>query len=396
MSDSAPDFDFIVIGSGFGGSVAALRLVEKGYRVAIMEMGRRWTADNLPSTNWRLWRWIWRPGLALRGFFNIEPFRHVLIMHGCAVGGGSITYANTLLQPGDSVWDRGSWAGLADWKSQMPAHFQTARRMLGVAENRILGPADHILRRAAEAAGVGHTFYRTQVAVFEPPEGAPPGEPHPDPYFDGAGPPRHTCIALRRLHDGMPLQRQEHARQELPLPGGKRRRPAVRRNPRSGRGARRRKLQRPHRALHGLLSQTAAAVLRPAPWYSPARRSAPWTCCFASSARDPCPSSASASANACAPMPNRSSGCASRGPPRISRWASPSAPASTSMSSPTSRPRAIRRARMPWDCWPRCSPADAPGAPASCTGSPPARHPCCATPSAPCAVFTPSAGPANR
>ncbi|MDR3701377.1 MAG: GMC family oxidoreductase [Candidatus Sulfopaludibacter sp.] len=193
MSDSAPDFDFIVIGSGFGGSVSAHRLVEKGYRVAVMEMGRRWTAGNLPHTNWRLWRWIWRPGLALRGFFNIEPFRHVIIMHGCAVGGGSITYANTLLQPGDAVWERGSWAGLADWKSQMPGHFQTARRMLGVIENRILGPADHILRRAAEAAGAGHTFYRTQVAVFEPPEGAAPGEPHPDPYFDGAGPPRHTC-----------------------------------------------------------------------------------------------------------------------------------------------------------------------------------------------------------
>ena len=194
MADSAPDFDFIVIGSGFGGSVAAHRLTEKGYRVAVMEMGRRWTAENLPHSNWRLWRWIWRPGLALRGFFNIEPFRHVIIMHGCAVGGGSITYANTLLQPGDAVWRQGSWAGLADWQEEMPAHYETARRMLGVTENRILGPADSLLQHAADAAGVGRTFYRTQVAVFEGPDGGTPGESHADPYFGGEGPDRNSCI----------------------------------------------------------------------------------------------------------------------------------------------------------------------------------------------------------
>jgi cholesterol oxidase len=195
MSDSSHDFDFIVVGSGFGGSVTAHRLTEKGYRVAVMEMGRRWTAENLPSTNWRIWRWLWRPRLALRGFFNIEFFRHVVILHGCAVGGGSITYANTLLIPPDSVWDQGSWAGLANWKSEMPAHFQTALRMLGVIENRILGPADHFLKRAADMAGVGHTFYRTHVAVFEPPEGEEGGKTYPDPYFGGEGPERSTCIA---------------------------------------------------------------------------------------------------------------------------------------------------------------------------------------------------------
>ena len=144
MPDSTPDFDFIVIGSGFGGSVAALRLTEKGYRVAVMEMGRRWTPETLPRTNWRVARWIWRPRLGLRGFFNITPFRHVLILHGCAVGGGSITYGCTLLQPGDTVWGAGSWTGLADWSNEMPAHYETARNMLGVTENRILGPADHV------------------------------------------------------------------------------------------------------------------------------------------------------------------------------------------------------------------------------------------------------------
>jgi cholesterol oxidase len=195
MSDSGHDFDFIVIGSGFGGSVTAHRLTEKGYRVAVMEMGRRWTPDNLPSTNWLIWRWFWRPRLALRGFFNMEYFKHVTILHGCAVGGGSITYANTMLVPQNSVWDSGSWAGLADWKREMPRHYETAVRTLGVVENRILGPADHVLKQAAEAVGVGHTFYRTNVAVFEPPEGEAGGKTYPDPYFGGEGPERCTCIA---------------------------------------------------------------------------------------------------------------------------------------------------------------------------------------------------------
>jgi cholesterol oxidase len=194
MRPGAPDYDFIVIGSGFGGSVTAHRLTEKGYRVAVMEMGRRWTAEDLPKTNWQLRRWIWRPGLALRGFFNIEPFRHVLVLHGCAVGGGSITYANTLLVPRDSIWESGSWAGLAPWKAEMPRHYETALRMLGVVENRILGPADHILKRVADAFGVGHTFYPTHVAAFQPPEGEEGGKTYPDPYFGGEGPERATCV----------------------------------------------------------------------------------------------------------------------------------------------------------------------------------------------------------
>jgi len=194
MPEAERDFDFIVIGSGFGGSVSALRLTEKGYRVAVMEMGLRWSPDNLPRTNWKIWRWIWRPELALRGFFNITPFRHVMILHGCAVGGGSITYAATSLIPRDSIWDRGSWAGLAPWKQEMPAHYATAERMLGITENRILGPADQILKHAADGSGIGPTFYRTKVAVLEGPEGQAGGTPCPDPYFGGAGPDRATCI----------------------------------------------------------------------------------------------------------------------------------------------------------------------------------------------------------
>ena len=188
------DFDFIVIGSGFGGSVSAHRLTEKGYKVAVMEMGRRWTPENLPQTNWALSRWLWRPSLGLRGFFNMRFFRHATILHGCAVGGGSITYANVLLVPPEKVWSMGSWAGLAEWQAEMPRHYQTASRMLGVVENRILGPADHLLKTAAEQTGVGHTFYRTSIGVFQGNDGDPGGTTFADPYFDGDGPERTTCI----------------------------------------------------------------------------------------------------------------------------------------------------------------------------------------------------------
>jgi len=187
------EFDFIIVGSGFGGSVSALRLTEKGYRVAVIEMGRRWTRDNLPKTSWQMHRWFWRPGIALRGFFNMRFFRHVTILHGCAVGGGSITYACTMLRPPDKVWDNGSWAGLDDWKRQMPQHYDEASRMLGVTTNKILGPADKLLRKVAEKAGVGDTFYRTSVAIFQAPEGVQGGVTMPDPYFNGEGPERTTC-----------------------------------------------------------------------------------------------------------------------------------------------------------------------------------------------------------
>lgn len=188
------DFDFIVIGSGFGGSVSALRLAEKGYRVAVLEMGRRWTAGDLPRSNWAIARWIWRPRLGLRGFFGIRVFRHVMVLHGNAVGGGSITYANTLLVPPDTVWTQGTWAGLCDWRRVMPQHYATARRMLGVTTNRLFGPADERLKTMAAATGVAHTFHPTEVGVFFGAEGEAPGTEHADPYFGGEGPARRTCI----------------------------------------------------------------------------------------------------------------------------------------------------------------------------------------------------------
>jgi len=188
------DFDFIVIGSGFGGSVSAHRLVEKGYKVAVMEMGRRWTPDSLPRTSWSLRSWLWRPKLGLHGFFNMQFFRHVTIFHGCAVGGGSITYACTLLPPPEKVWEAGSWTGLGNWKAEMPQYYETAAHMLGVTENKILGPADLLLQRTAETAGSGDTFYPTRVGIFQAAEGQASNQTFPDPFFGGEGPARTTCL----------------------------------------------------------------------------------------------------------------------------------------------------------------------------------------------------------
>jgi cholesterol oxidase len=189
------DFDFIIVGSGFGGSVSALRLTEKGYRVAVIEMGRRWRPEDLPRTSWSIRRWFWRPKLGLRGFFNMRFFRHATIFHGCAVGGGSITYAATLLPPPARVWTSGTWAGLVDWQSEMPEHYATAAKMLGVTVNTILGPADHLLRKTAEVIGMGHTFYCTHVGIFESAEGAQGNQTFSDPFFGGRGPARTTCAA---------------------------------------------------------------------------------------------------------------------------------------------------------------------------------------------------------
>ena len=132
--------------------------------------------------------------LGLRGFFNIRYFRHVTILHGCAVGGGSVTYATTSLRPPDKVWHSGSWTGLASWQTEMPQFYDAAAHMLGVTQNTILGPTDHLLKKVADHTGVGATFYRTSVAVFQAPEGQAGGQTVPDPYFGGEGPPRTTCI----------------------------------------------------------------------------------------------------------------------------------------------------------------------------------------------------------
>ncbi|MCK5771755.1 GMC family oxidoreductase [Algiphilus sp.] len=188
------DYDYVIVGSGFGGSVSAHRLTEKGYRVAVIEQGRRWTPENLPTTNWKIWNYLWAPFLALKGFLRLRLFRHVMILHGNAVGGGSITYAQTLLVPPDSVWNDGNWAGLDQWQQQMPQHYETAQRMLGVTTNQRPGGADARLKDMARAAGVEDSFYYTRVGVFFGREGDTPGTEVPDPYFGGRGPARKSCI----------------------------------------------------------------------------------------------------------------------------------------------------------------------------------------------------------
>ena len=193
-ADAAPyDFDHIVIGSGFGGSVSALRLSEKGYTVGVMEMGRRWKPEDFPKSNWDARRYFWRPGLRMFGFFNMRLFRHVVVMCGNAVGGGSIAYASALLKPSPDVWDQGSWAGLQDWKRVMPAHYATAERMLGVADNTLLGEADRRLEKLAHMAGVADSYYAGRSGTFFPPPGERGGKTYPDPYFGGEGPERSTC-----------------------------------------------------------------------------------------------------------------------------------------------------------------------------------------------------------
>lgn len=187
------EFDYIIVGSGFGGSVSALRLAEKGYRVAVLEQGRRWGAGDFPKTNWNVRKWLWQPGLFLKGFFRIRIFRHLVVLHGNAVGGGSIAYANTLLVPPEKVWRQGIWADLHDWARVMPRHYETCKRMLGVVTNKRLGRADYLLKEMAKAVGVEDTFYPTDVAVFFGDEGDPGDRTYADPYFGGDGPERNSC-----------------------------------------------------------------------------------------------------------------------------------------------------------------------------------------------------------
>jgi len=183
------DTDAVVIGSGFGGSVAAHRLTEKGYRVTVLEKGRRWNPEDFPKSNWNIPKSFWFPYLGCRGIFGMRLLREALVLHGVGVGGGSLVYANTLFEPPQSVWDDPQWKGLEEWRTVMPERYETARRMLGVVENPKIGPADESLRRAAARRGRESSFKHTPVGIYF-------GEPEvtvPDPYFDGQGPPRTGC-----------------------------------------------------------------------------------------------------------------------------------------------------------------------------------------------------------
>jgi cholesterol oxidase len=193
MSDvmSPPlDFDWIVIGSGFGGSVSALRLAEKGYRVAILECGRRFEDEDFAESTWNFRRYYWMPKLGLRGIFRMTAFKDVFIVSGSGVGGGSLGYANTLYRARPAFFGDGQWDGLADWESELAPHYETAERMLGVADYPLEGPADLLLKEYGEEIGVGDTYSHTRVGAFF----GEPGKEAPDPYFGGEGPARSGCI----------------------------------------------------------------------------------------------------------------------------------------------------------------------------------------------------------
>ena len=186
------DYDWLVIGSGFGGSVSALRLAEKGYRVGVLEAGRRYEDEDFAKTTWNARRYYWLPRLGLRGIFRMSLFRDVFVVSGCGVGGGSLGYANTLYRPtpGSAFYRDPQWSELDDWESALAPHYDTAERMLGVTRYEGEGPADRLLREIAEELGVADTYSTTRVGVFF----GEPGRTVEDPYFGGEGPPRAGCI----------------------------------------------------------------------------------------------------------------------------------------------------------------------------------------------------------
>jgi cholesterol oxidase len=189
MDHSDNSYDWIVIGSGFGGSVSALRLAEKGYRVLVIEKGRRFAATDFAKTNMELSRWLWSPGAGLRGIYQMTFMKHVTILHGVGVGGGSLVYANTLPKPKRPFFASKSWAHLADWETELSSHYDTALKMLGATRYPGETEADRILKQIAVDIGRPEHHHPTDVAVYF----GKPGVEVDDPYFGGKGPKRVGC-----------------------------------------------------------------------------------------------------------------------------------------------------------------------------------------------------------
>jgi cholesterol oxidase len=182
------DFDFAVVGSGFGGSVSALRLAEKGYSVAVLEQGKRWTKEDFAKTSWDLRKFFWEPRLGLHGIMQMTQLRDVFALHGAGVGGGSLVYANTLLQPPKEAFDDPQWVG-QDWQRALSPHYETAKRMLGAVPSQVVVETDRLLKKVADDLGRGHTWHRATVGVYF----GEPGKTARDPFFGGRGPERTGC-----------------------------------------------------------------------------------------------------------------------------------------------------------------------------------------------------------
>ena len=186
-------FDVLVVGSGFGGSVAALRLTEKGYRVGVLEAGARFADDEFAATSFDLKRWLFRPEVGLYGIQRIDALKDCLILSGAGVGGGSLVYANTLYEPLPAFYDDPSWRDITDWRSELAPYYDQAKRMLGVVDNPVRTPSDDVMQQVADEMGVGETFHPTPVGVFFGGPGQTPDDVVPDPFFGGEGPDRNPC-----------------------------------------------------------------------------------------------------------------------------------------------------------------------------------------------------------
>ncbi len=190
MSTESAHYDVLVVGSGFGGSVTALRLTEKGYKVGVLEAGRRFADADFAKTSWRVRKFLWAPKLGLYGIQRIHLLPDVLVLCGAGVGGGSLVYANTLYVPPKEFFQDPQWAGITDWQSELLPYYDQASRMLGVTDVPYPTPLDHVFKSVAEDMGVGHTFKLTPVGVYF---GEGPGVTKPDPFFGGVGPERSGC-----------------------------------------------------------------------------------------------------------------------------------------------------------------------------------------------------------